>query len=247
LPPRFGLIDDSLERWSKFKASIQQLNVDAPSDVQYKVFFLARHGEGYHNVAEAKYGTKNPQHQLTCPPADPELTPKGEGQADSARAIWKTELQFGLPFPDLYSSPLTRAIRTNQITFRGLFPDDRKTTIVENIREEMGIHTCDKRRTRTEIQQKFPRYLFEDGFTEEDELWKPDVRETWAGIDARARAVLDSLFNGNQHQFVSITTHGGFINAFLRVTKHRHWALPTGGMGHSCGCEGLTGELTLLA
>jgi len=28
------------------------------SNVQYKVLFLGRHGEGVHNVAERRYGTK---------------------------------------------------------------------------------------------------------------------------------------------------------------------------------------------
>ncbi|KIM58756.1 hypothetical protein SCLCIDRAFT_16671 [Scleroderma citrinum Foug A] len=243
LPPRFGLIDDSPDRWTKFKDSIQQLNEDATTTVQYKVFFLGRHGEGYHNVAEAKYGTQacqsnvmrywarqNGDGELTWG-SDPALTPKGEGQADEAHAAWQEELQFGLPLPDkLYCSPLTRAIRTNQRTFSGLLPAGRKTVIVENVREEFGVHTCDQRRTRSYIQQTSPEYIIEDGFTEEDKLWKPDIRETWADVDVRAKAVLDMVFENDKEHFISITAHSGFINAFLRVTDHHPWALPTGGV-----------------
>ncbi|KAI6152367.1 histidine phosphatase superfamily [Pisolithus tinctorius] len=239
LPPRFGLIDDSPERWSKLIASIQQLNVDAPSHVQYKVFFLGRHGEGYHNFGWAKHGQQawddywsklNGDGELIWGP-DPELTPVGEGQADEAHVAWKTELQCGLPFPEkLYCSPLSRAIRTNQRSFKDLNPDGRRTTIVENIREEFGIHTCDKRRTRTYIHETFPEYLIEDGFTEEDELWKPDVRESWDDVDVRAKAVLDMIFENDEEQYISITAHSGFINACLRVTDHPLWALPTGGV-----------------
>lgn len=239
LPPRFGLIDDSPERWSKLIASIQQLNVDAPSHVRYKLFFLGRHGEGYHNFGWTKYGQKawddywsklNGDGELIWGP-DPELTPVGEGQADEAHVAWKTELQCGLPFPEkLYCSPLSRAIRTNQRSFKDLNPDGRRTTIVENIREEFGIHTCDKRRTRTYIHETFPEYLIEDGFTEEDALWKPDVRESWDDVDVRAKAVLDMIFENDEEQYISITAHSGFINACLRVTDHPLWALPTGGV-----------------
>ncbi|KAI6024508.1 histidine phosphatase superfamily [Pisolithus marmoratus] len=225
LLPRFGLIDDSPEGWSKLIASIRKLNVDAPSHVQYKLFILGRHGEGYRHY----WSKLNGDGELIWGP-DPELTPLGEGQADQAHVAWKTELQRGLPFPEkLYCSPLTRAIRTHQRSFKDLNPDGRRTTIVENIREEFGVHTCDKRRTRTYLCEAFPEYLIEDGFTEKDELWKPDVRESWEDVDARAKAVLDMIFENDNEQFISITAHAGFIHAFMRVTDHLFRALPTGG------------------
>lgn len=239
LPPRFGLIDGSPESWCKFIASIQQLNIEAPSHVQYKVFFLGRHGEGYHNVAEEKYGKKawddywsklNGDGDLTWGP-DPDLTSRGEGQADQANEAWKTEVLHGLPFPEkLYCSPLTRTIRTSQRTFKDINADGRKTTIVENIREIIGVHTCDKRRTRTYINQTFPEYSIEDGFAEEDELWRPDIRETEADVDVRVKAALDMIFENDKEQFISITTHGGFFGSFLRVTNHQLVYLPTGGV-----------------
>ena len=37
-------------------------------------------------------------------------------------------------------------------------------------------------------------YAFEDGFTEEDELWKPDERETKAHVAQRAASVFDRIF-----------------------------------------------------
>ena len=75
IPPRFGLIDASNDRWSKFEANIRQLNQDSPMGTTYKFFLLTRHGQGYRtnfikfsnkpdrvnyfidNVAESKYGT----------------------------------------------------------------------------------------------------------------------------------------------------------------------------------------------
>lgn len=34
--------------WKEFDEAIKKLNKKAPSNVDYKVIFLARHGQGYH-------------------------------------------------------------------------------------------------------------------------------------------------------------------------------------------------------
>ncbi|KAJ2988849.1 hypothetical protein NUW58_g3766 [Xylaria curta] len=44
-------------QWQRFEHYVDTLNRDANKDTQYKVLFLARHGEGYHNAAESYYGT----------------------------------------------------------------------------------------------------------------------------------------------------------------------------------------------
>jgi len=238
--PRFGLIDEQDDRWTTFVAKIKQLNATAEPGVQFKVFFLGRHGEGFHNVAESKYGSQawckhwaklDGDGEIVWGP-DPQLTPLGEQQARHAHTAWEKERVFGIPLPEkLYTSPLTRAIRTNQVTFDNtLLPSGPKTIIVENMRERNGVHTCDRRRTRSEIHNTFPEYDFEDGFTERDELWKPDYRETYDDIDRRARYVLDMIFHQDAQHYISITAHGGFIGGFLRMCRHRPWSLPTGGI-----------------
>jgi hypothetical protein len=62
----FGLIEKHYDehhggeqtdsQWRRFHAHIQRLN--ASDTKKLKVLFLRRHGEGAHNVAERKYGTK---------------------------------------------------------------------------------------------------------------------------------------------------------------------------------------------
>jgi hypothetical protein len=47
----------SKTQWERFFHYVQYLNQHSGSDVSYKVLFLARHGEAYHNVAEKYYGT----------------------------------------------------------------------------------------------------------------------------------------------------------------------------------------------
>jgi len=239
LPPRFGLLDDSPDRWTKFKSEISTLNLEAPSGTLYKVFFLGRHGEGYHNVAEAKYGTKawdeywaklDGDGELLWGP-DPDLTDIGTGQAAMAHALWKAEIAADLPLPEkLYCSPMTRALRTHSITFNGIIVNDNhKTVILENCREEYGDHTCDKRRNRSFIQSAYPHFEIEESFSEEDQLWTSE-RESAEHVASRAKDVLDRIFNTDTEQFISITAHGGIINAFLRVIGRQHYALPTGGL-----------------
>ncbi|KAF5376673.1 hypothetical protein D9615_007906 [Tricholomella constricta] len=240
IPPSFGLLDNSPGRWQAFFAHLERLNKDADRYTSYKVFFFGRHGQGVHNVAEAKYGTKawddywsklNGDGELVWGP-DPELTTIGKGQAVDAQDVWKAELAFEIPLPGkLYSSPLTRAARTCELTFNGLLSDqNRRPIIVENCREENGVHTCDKRRTRSYIQNTFPRFHIEPGFTEEDLLWDPDVRENKPHIAERAKRVLDHIFTHDKETFISVTAHGGIINGFLVSAGRPFYVLGTGGI-----------------
>lgn len=45
-------------QWQRFEHHLRQLNHNSHPDVSYRLLFLGRHGEGYHNVAEDEYGTK---------------------------------------------------------------------------------------------------------------------------------------------------------------------------------------------
>ncbi|KAF7365756.1 F-box domain-containing protein [Mycena venus] len=238
VPPRFGLLDVSDARWTNLMARLQELNAAGAGDDSYKLIFFGRHGEGYHNVAEAKYGTEawndywsklDSDGELTWAP-DPELTAIGKAQAVDANAVWKTELAAAnMPLPGrLYCSPMTRAIQTNVITFEGV--SDRRAVILENCREEYGSHTCDIRRTRTQIHTAFPQFEMEDGFTEEDELWTEE-RESKPSVAARATIVLERIFREDEGVlFVSITAHGGIINGFLHAVGRPRYVLPTGGV-----------------
>ena len=47
----------SYQNRQKFEHYVWRLNRGSGRKVQYKVLYLGRHGEGYHNVAESYYGT----------------------------------------------------------------------------------------------------------------------------------------------------------------------------------------------
>jgi len=50
--------DRRYTQWQRFEAYVNDLNKNSNTDTSYKVLYLGRHGEGYHNVAEAFYGTE---------------------------------------------------------------------------------------------------------------------------------------------------------------------------------------------
>ncbi|KAH0580024.1 hypothetical protein H2248_002838 [Termitomyces sp. 'cryptogamus'] len=240
IPPRFGLLDDSTDRWTKFFIKIDQLNKSVDESTSFKIFFFGRHGQGYHNVAESKYGTQawdnywsklDGDGELVWGP-DSELTVIGEGQAADAQNAWTVEVADGIPLPEkFYCSPMTRALKTCELTFNDLWTEKSESpTILENCREENGVHTCDKRRTASYIAKTFPRFQLEPGFTEEDLLWDPDSRETKEHIADRAKIVLDHIFENNQEIFISVTAHGGIINGFLASIGRPAYVLPTGGI-----------------
>ena len=65
----FGLINQTYDtdaeydpqhkktQWQRFEHKVFRLNRQSGRNVQYKVLYMGRHGEGYHNAAESFYGT----------------------------------------------------------------------------------------------------------------------------------------------------------------------------------------------
>jgi len=248
----FGLINRAYEtdekydpelkktQWQRFDHQVSQFNHKSGSRVQYKVLYMGRHGEGYHNVAESFYGTpawdcywSTKDGNETSTWADAHLTPAGIDEAKKANRFWKIAIAIQkVPAPEkYYTSPLTRCLATASLTFSGL---DLPIThpflpeIKELFREAIGVHTCDRRSSKTYIHENYPSYTFEDGFAEEDPLWDPLKRETDSAQDARSKTVLDDVFSNDDSTYISISSHSGEIGAILRVLGHRPFGLSTG-------------------
>lgn len=232
-----------LTDWQRFLRYIRHLETTSAKSTTYKLLYLGRHGEGFHNVAEAYYGTKawddywsKLDGNGTIFWFDAHLTEIGKGQARAAGAFMKAQMAEDkmMPAPDsYYTSPMYRCLQTASLTWSDIpLPADKpfKPLIKELVREVLGEHTCDKRSTRTVIHQAFPDFPIEDGFAEEDELWRADHRETHEEHDARNQALLDDIFAHDDHEVLSLTSHSGTIASILRVLGHREFKLPTGGM-----------------
>jgi broad specificity phosphatase PhoE len=161
--------------------------------------------------------------------ADPHLTEVGKRQAQAMRDFWgDAATNHMLPLPGRhYVSPLARCLETCETALTGLtlLPGACETPpfspeVKELIRERLGVHTCDRRRSRSWIQSNFPQFSIEPGFAEEDELWRPDVRETLEEHAARVEAFLDDVFANDVVSVISVTAHCGTIEALCHVTGH---------------------------
>ncbi|KAG5422368.1 PMU3 [Candida metapsilosis] len=247
LDQHFGKIGE----WDDLVAELRQLNQEADANTQYKILFLARHYTGYHNLAHAKYGDDawnnhwsklNGDDEYTWGP-DAELTPESIELAKNNSKLVAQELENNrhhdksLITPQkMYVSPLSRSIDTLYYTWSPIVDiQQMKPYIQENWRETTGVHTCDKRSTRSIIAKKYEKlgFVIEPGFTEEDELYKDDYRESFDEQAARMNIVLQQLFTENQANgvdIVGITTHSGSIKTQLLVLGHRAFAVQTGGM-----------------
>lgn len=246
----FGLINQSyptdpknaapLTQWQRFALVVSSLNAKAPKNVDYKVLFAGRHGEGWHNAAESYYGTPawNCYWSLldgnkTAIWSDAHLTQKGIDQALKANAFWKSRIQSEkIPTPEsYYTSPLYRCLATANLTFSGL-PLPAKSPFVpkvkDKLREGISEHTCDRRSNKTYIQSSFPTYRIERGFTEHDELWTGVTTETSSAQDLRSKQLLDDIFSNDCSTYLSFTAHSGEIASLLRVLGHRTFSLSTG-------------------
>ncbi|KAA1082522.1 hypothetical protein PGT21_005982 [Puccinia graminis f. sp. tritici] len=223
----------------------------SPSDAKHKVIFIARHGQGFHNLAESKYGTpmwncywseKMTDGQLVWGP-DARLSALGKDEAQQAAKAWTRELAHHAPLPELFIlSPLSRAIETMLIT--GVWKHvvnhseynekpQPKIIVAEKWRENIGLHTCDQRRSKQSISNDFPIVEFENGFNDHDLLWTQDLQETDQQLDIRIRAALTNVFLDPMSwnlTYISITAHSGVISSLLRVLGHRPWPTETGGM-----------------
>ena len=246
----FGLIprsysesssDSPKTQWQLFSAHLEHLIATAPAGTTYKLFYLARHGEGDHNVAEALYGTKawddywsKLDGDGTRYWVDAHLTAVGEQQARDAGLFFKKQFaDEKMPVPDTWvASPLMRCLKTAELEWAALGLEGFKPLIREMAREVMGEHTCDRRSEKTKIHAAYPEWPIEEGFTEEDELWQADHRETHAEHDVRTVQLLDQVFEneGKDASVVSLTSHSGAIASLMRVIGHREFRLATGGM-----------------
>jgi hypothetical protein len=116
---------------------------------------------------------------------------------------------------------LTRCLQTGSFTFAGLDLSSGAPyipVVKELFREAIGVHTCDRRSSKTAIGEHFTDALFEEGFKEDDPLWDAEKRETNVGMDRRIKVVLDDVFGSDRNVYISVTAHSGAIGGILRGT-----------------------------
>lgn len=232
-------LNQNLTQWQRFAHKLRSLNEEAPRGTRYVLVYIARHGEGWHNRAEQKYGTHLWDCRLSLLDgdgvihwADAQLTEQGVSQALTVNAFWKKQIAEQMIWtPDkFFVSPLDRCLRTALLTWSDVdLPSASpfKPVVKEFLREAIGIHTCDRRSNKTHIQSTYP-FRIEPGFAEEDPLWILELRESNPALDLRLKRLLDDIFRHNDDTVFSLTSHGGAVGAMLRNIGHRPFPLKTG-------------------
>ena len=118
---------------------------------------FVRHGQGEHNVSPRFWGL-----------VDSPLNQNGRQQAHALHEAMESSLQ---EFDLVVTSPLTRAIQTMQLGFKGC---PARVAVLPLLRERLGA-PCDVGRTRSELAQIFPELRGWEGFTEMPEIWWSQV------------------------------------------------------------------------
>ncbi|KAJ6345652.1 hypothetical protein OIU78_008330 [Salix suchowensis] len=201
-----------------------------------KTIHLVRHAQGVHNVE----GEKNYKAYMNPEYLDAPLTQLGWQQVDNLRKhVHASGLskRVGL----VVTSPLLRTLQTAVGVFGGEGYKDRMTALplmvanvgssgraaisshnsppfiaVEDCREHFGVHPCDKRHNVSDYQFLFPAVDFSLIETDEDVLWKADVRETTEELAARGLKFYNWLWTRKEKE-IAIVTHSGFLVHTLRA------------------------------
>lgn len=151
------------------------------------------------------------------------MTALGIKQAEDVRRFWNNaRTEHNVPDPEVfYISPLTRCLETAQHSFPQLSTTEGfKPVVKESLREQFGVHTCDRRSSLCSISKRFPQYEIENDFTENDELWTPDHRETLGEAKGRVEGFLQYLFLNDKSTYISLTTHSGTLRALEASIGH---------------------------
>lgn len=245
----YALQDFGLKKpWEQLIEEVDHLNETSAGNECYKVVFLARHGQGFHNIASQKFSKEDwmakwrflgTDGEITWGP-DPDLTELGVQQAVQNNEFWLDQLSKGAPIPSkFFVSPLRRSASTLVHTWKSI--DIPKPVVCEGVRETIGLHLCHKRSTKSTIEQLFPNFDFEPGFTEDDQLErvysseKEQLHEQFLRINYFLQKLFESDWDGEKvdksadSTFVNVTSHAGTMRAFITVVNHRKFTIPTGG------------------
>uniref|UniRef100_K3WUE1 Phosphoglycerate mutase n=1 Tax=Globisporangium ultimum (strain ATCC 200006 / CBS 805.95 / DAOM BR144) TaxID=431595 RepID=K3WUE1_GLOUD len=210
--------------WADLEAKLAKTKNHMTPARDIKVVYLIRHAQGAHNVAEVEYGDA----WWTAPIArsdvylDTNLTELGINDARSKGPPGlAAECDKGMPrIERVIVSTLSRTIQTAHHFFEGYPMVSPRFVSMELCREKLGIHTFNKRVSRTKLQEKFSKDKvdFSRIRDEEDTLWSPTHMETESEIQERAQEFLRELFASfPEETHVAVVTHYKVIWAIFKV------------------------------
>eukprot|EP00658_Telonema_sp_P-2_P069992 TRINITY_DN5960_c0_g1_i4.p1 TRINITY_DN5960_c0_g1~~TRINITY_DN5960_c0_g1_i4.p1 ORF type:complete len:294 (-),score=50.83 TRINITY_DN5960_c0_g1_i4:468-1349(-) len=186
---------------------------EAEAEMEHKTIHFMRHGQGEHNVAQARWQSESrPGVPYSWPDNDPDmlyldavLSDKGVEEAAQAHA----HLVSLEPQPQLLvCSTMRRATMTCLSAWQHLV--GRVDLLAhEGCHEMGGKHTCDKRLDLDQLKHTFPQVDYSLVVSEEDPLWSTE-RESWDHLAQRALGFMKWLMD-RPEKVIAVTCHGSFL------------------------------------
>ncbi|XP_031279224.1 phosphoglycerate mutase-like protein 1 [Pistacia vera] len=192
-----------------------------------KILHLVRHAQGVHNTEIGK----GPEALLSQELFDAQLSDLGFKQVEKLR---KEVEDKGLTkkIDLVIASPMLRTLQTAVGVFGGKSQANRfdvhtstagncakfdgpPIIAVEQCRERWGLEPCNRRRSISEYQNLFPAIDFQLIESEDDILWKAEVRESYEEVAARGMKFLKWLWT-RQEKEIAIVSHGIFLQQTLK-------------------------------
>ena len=192
----------------------QRLLFASASEIMKKQLWIVRHGQAAHNprAEAAKEAGCSHEEFLEIMRQDDVLdAPTTELGKQQAFAVYQNHSWDHLDL--IVSSPLSRALETAEIVVP---PNDiaAKRVCVEDFREINGWLLNAKRRDRTELQEAFPVWNF-DEIAARDVLWTPILEEQ---VDCAERGYngLCWLLNRPEENIL-LVCHGGILRFTMNM------------------------------
>lgn len=181
-----------------------------------KTVHFVRHGQGFHNfVANLAASSGIQWKQFSNTAANPYIKPEildapltdvGRQQALGLQSAVHALLHR----PQLVvCSPNCRALQTASLAFESLI-GSAPFLAHEMVREETGVHVCDKRRSTSRQRAEFPHIDFSLLSSEQDPLFRDDIRETKLEVGNRIYDFMEWLMD-RPEQHVVVSSHSAWL------------------------------------
>lgn len=180
-----------------------------------KIHFV-RHAQGFHNVA----GETDPIFgYLREDLEDAMLTELGKQQCEQLSSSLDTK--FFKDIKLILVSPMRRTIQTALYSFPN-HAKDKKIIFLANelIREQTGMHPCDRRRTITQQKLDYPRIDYSVIVSDVDPIYKLyTFREPEKICAERGKKFMEYLFSLDEKDIIVVTHSAWLRHLFKHVLK----------------------------
>lgn len=199
------------------------------SSSRLRILHFVRHGHGTHNaVGELRY-----EDYMLEEHEDAMLTEIGLNQcAELSRESFPKIRRVDA----LCVSPMRRTLQTAQYSFPSLI-NKIPWIALESLREQTGLHPCDRRRPISELAPAHPHVDFSLIKDESDPLyWQYAEREPADHVTKRCLAFLEWVSESSCDEMV-VVTHSAFLRHMLPLLEAKGASLGSSQRDHFDNCE----------